>query len=75
VCSLAGVILVGAPGVLGIIFGFVARSQISRSRGGQTGIGLCIAGIVVGFLVVAFWVLAFVLAATHPHCAQNKARC
>ena len=33
----------------GIIFGFVARSQIRRSNGTQRGDGLAIAGIIVGF--------------------------
>ena len=41
------------PAVLGIIFGFVARSQIRRSGGTQGGDGLAIAGIIVGFAWIA----------------------
>jgi hypothetical protein len=52
VCSCAGFVLL-IPAVLGIIFGFVARSQIRRSAGTQGGDGLAIAGIIVGFAWIA----------------------
>jgi len=45
------------PAVLGIIFGFVARSQIRRSGGTQSGDGLAIAGIIVGFAWIALLVI------------------
>jgi hypothetical protein len=45
------------PAVLGIIFGFVARSQIRRSMGTQGGDGLAIAGIIVGFAWIALIVI------------------
>ena len=51
VCSCAGILFLGVPGILGIIFGFVARSQIRRSNGTQGGEGLALAGIIVGFAV------------------------
>lgn len=43
---------------LGLIFGFIARSQIQRT--GQKGAGLALAGIIIAFLNLAFtiiWVL------------------
>ena len=65
VCSCAGFVLF-VPAVLGIIFGFVARSQIRRSGGTQGGDGLAIAGIIVGF---AWIVLIVILGAVN---ASNK---
>lgn len=56
VCSCAGFVLF-IPAVLGIIFGFVARSQIRRSGGTQSGDGLAIAGIIVGFAWIALLVI------------------
>jgi tetrahydromethanopterin S-methyltransferase subunit G len=38
---------------LGVIFGFVARSQIRRSMGNQSGRGLALAGIIVGLVILA----------------------
>jgi hypothetical protein len=56
VCSCAGFVLF-VPAVLGVVFGFVARSQIRRSRGTQGGDGLAIAGIIVGFAWIALIVI------------------
>lgn len=56
VCSCAGFVLF-VPAVLGIVFGFVARSQIQRSGGTQGGDGLAIAGIFVGFAWIALIVI------------------
>jgi Domain of unknown function (DUF4190) len=47
VCGIAGIIFVTA--VLGVVFGFVARSQIRRSSSTQGGEGLALAGIILGF--------------------------
>ena len=47
VCSIAGLLLI--PLVLGIVFGFIARSQIKNSNGTQGGQGLALAGIIIGF--------------------------
>jgi len=52
VCSILG-LCCGVGGVLGVIFGFVARGQIKRSGGAQQGSGLALAGIIVGFIVIA----------------------
>jgi hypothetical protein len=60
------------PGIVAIVLGFVARSQIRRSNGTQTGSGMALAGIIVGFagLVIGI-VLIVVLVAVVNHCNQN----
>ena len=62
VVSLVGC-LCGVGAILGIIFGFVARSQIRQSNGTQTGEGLALAGIIVGFVTLALVIVWFVLIA------------
>ncbi len=61
VCSCAGPFFLGIGCILGIVFGFVARSQIRQSNGSQTGGGLALAGIIVGFSLIALFVLIVVL--------------
>ena len=41
--------LFGIGAVLGIVFGFVSRSQIKHSAGIQRGKGMALAGIIIGF--------------------------
>jgi hypothetical protein len=66
VCSIAGLLLI--PLVLGIVFGFIARSQIKNSNGAQGGDGLALAGIIIGFGWAALFVLgAIVNATTHTN--------
>jgi hypothetical protein len=60
ICSLGGIILAGIPSVVGVILGFVARSQIRRSDGTKTGAGLALAGIIVGFAEIALVVVLIV---------------
>jgi hypothetical protein len=60
VCALAG-FFCGITAPLGVIFGFVARGQIKRSAGLQTGNGLAIAGIIVGLIICLLIVLWIVL--------------
>jgi hypothetical protein len=75
-CSSGGLVLVGIPSILGVIFGFVGRSQIRRSNGTQRGGGLAVAGIVIGFAVLAFWGIVFVaIAIIHPECSTFRGRC
>jgi hypothetical protein len=62
ICAIGGIFFLGIPSILGIIFGFIARSQIQRSEGTQTGSGLALAGIIVGFCVVAIGILILLLA-------------
>jgi Domain of unknown function (DUF4190) len=57
ICSCAGVLLFSLPCILGVVFGFVARSQIRRSQGAQKGNGLALAGIIVGFAWIAIVVI------------------
>lgn len=45
---------------LGIVFGFIARSQIRQT--GEEGDGLALAGIILGFVAVGIAVLAFIVA-------------
>jgi hypothetical protein len=62
ICAIGGIFFLGIPSILGIIFGFIARSQIQRSEGNQTGSGLALAGIIVGFCVVAIGILILIVA-------------
>jgi hypothetical protein len=64
VCSCAGFLFI-VPGVLGVIFGFVARSQIHRSGGTQGGDGLAIAGIIVGFAWIGLFVILVIVGAAN----------
>jgi hypothetical protein len=79
VCSCLGIIpfLLGVPCILGVIFGFVSRSQIRRSQGTQGGGGLALAGIIVGFsligIFILFVVLVFAFGTTHT-CLDNSVR-
>ncbi len=69
VCSLLW--MFGLGGVLAIIFGFVARSQIKRSGDGQRGKGLALAGIIIGFAgVLATALVIAVAVAVDHHCHQ-----
>jgi hypothetical protein len=69
VLSCAGIIpfAFGIPCVLGIIFGFVARSQIRQSQGRQGGAGLALAGIIVGFALIGIFILVVSLVAAFGH--------
>jgi hypothetical protein len=71
ICAIGGIFFLAIPSILGIIFGFVARSQIERSEGKQTGSGLALAGIIVGFCVVAIGVLIVILAVAGAHSGCN----
>jgi hypothetical protein len=62
VCACAGFLFI-VPGVLGIIFGFIARSQIRQSGGAQGGDGLALAGIIVGFAWIGLFVIVFIVGA------------
>jgi hypothetical protein len=65
VCSCVGIIPIffGVPCILGIIFGFVSRSQIRRSQGTRGGGGLALAGIIVGFSLLGIFIVVVVLLA------------
>jgi hypothetical protein len=64
VCACAG-FLFFVPAVLGVIFGFIARSQIRQSAGTQSGDGLALAGIIVGFAWIALLVILIAVSAAN----------
>jgi hypothetical protein len=64
VCACAG-FLFFVPGVLGVIFGFIARSQIRQSGSTQGGDGLALAGIIVGFAWIALLVIVIIASAAN----------
>ncbi len=66
ICGCGGFVLF-IPGILGIIFGFIARGQIRRSNGQQKGDGMALAGIIVGFGWLALLVLSIALGAARAH--------
>ncbi len=47
--------------IVGLVLGYVAKGQIDRSSGRQTGRGLAVAGIVLGWIGIAFAVAVMVL--------------
>lgn len=51
--------------LLGVIFGLVARRQITRSAGWQRGGGIAIAGVVIGFLGLLLVIPGIIGAAHH----------
>lgn len=59
ICGITG-FLFCLPAPLGVVFGFVARSQIKRS--GQGGNGMAVAGIILGALATLLYVGIFVAA-------------
>ena len=61
----------GITAILGVIFGFIGRSQITRSQGVQKGGGLALAAIIIGFVGIALIVLAVIVIAATAHCTNN----
>lgn len=47
--------------ILALVFGYIARGQIRRSQGTQSGDGMAIAGIVLGWIGVGILLLLIVL--------------
>jgi hypothetical protein len=60
--------------LLAIVFGLVARSQIRKSGGRQTGLGLATAGIVLGCLWLALIATVVVLGVTGSFDNSNARR-
>ncbi len=65
ICSCFGVVLFTLPCIVGVIFGFIARSQIARSEGKQKGEGLALAGIIVGFAGIALVAIIVIVRVAH----------
>jgi Domain of unknown function (DUF4190) len=59
VCGILWLYWLGS--ILALVFGYVAKSQIDRSHGGQGGRGMATAGIVLGWVGVGFLVLFILL--------------
>jgi Domain of unknown function (DUF4190) len=72
VCGIGGFFFF-IPAVLGIVFGFVARSQIRQSNGTQGGEGLALTGIIVGFAWIALLIFVIVVSATTTNTTNNGA--
>jgi hypothetical protein len=51
----------GLGAVLGILFGFIARSQIKKSNGAQRGEGMALAGIIIGFAGIAIGIIIIIV--------------
>jgi hypothetical protein len=60
VCGILWMYWLGS--ILALVFGYVAKSQIDKSPGTQTGRGMAVAGIVLGWVGVGFLVLFILLA-------------
>jgi len=62
----------GIPALVAIVLGFVARDQIKKSNGTQTGRGMALTGIIVGIvgIVLGIVLIIVVVAAVH-HCDQT----
>ena len=59
------VCFLGVGGVLGIILGMIARSEIKRSEGRETGQGLATTAVVLGTINVAITVLGLAVGITY----------
>lgn len=57
-----GLLIVGS--IVAIVLGFIARGEIKRSQGAQTGAGQALTGIITGFVLIALFVLVVILYAT-----------
>jgi hypothetical protein len=59
------------PGLLAIVFGLVARSQIRTSGGAQRGAGLALAGIIIGMVGIVLGAAVLVIVAlVVDHCSH-----
>ena len=59
ICSIAGWFLIPLiGGVLGVIFGHIARREIRRSEGWKSGDGLALSGLIIGYIHIALAILA-----------------
>lgn len=51
-------------GILAVVFGHIARSQIRKSAGRQKGAGMALAGLILGYLALGF--ILFVILVVIP---------
>lgn len=52
VFSCLGVVTYGVASIAGVVLGHVARAQINRSGGRESGSGLALAGLIVGYVMI-----------------------
>ena len=64
ITSIAGILVAGCfgpvPGIIGLVLGLIALSQIKKSPEKYTGKNFAMAGIVIGALTIAFYVLLII---------------
>jgi hypothetical protein len=60
VCGIIGACFCGIPAVLGLVFGFMALSQINATGGTQPGRGLAVAGITISIIDLVLVALYFI---------------
>lgn len=64
ITSIAGILVAGCfgpvPGIIGLVLGLIALSQIKKFPEKYTGKNFAMAGIVIGALTVAFYVLLII---------------
>ena len=64
ITGIAGIILAGCfgplPGIVALILGITALSQIKKSPDKYTGKPFATAGVIIGAISVAFYVLLFI---------------
>ncbi|HEV3265744.1 MAG TPA: DUF4190 domain-containing protein [Acidimicrobiales bacterium] len=66
----------GLGAILGIVFGFIARSQIKKSNGTQRGEGMALAGIIIGFIgIVIGIILIIVVVVVVNNCNKTGSNC
>jgi hypothetical protein len=67
--------LYGIGAILGIVFGFIARSQIKRSDGTQQGNGMALAGIIIGFVGIAIGIVLLIVVIVLVNSCQRSGTC
>lgn len=73
VCSVASWFLVPfIGGVLGVVFGHIARGEIRRSQGWKSGNGLALSGLIIGYIhLVVIVAVAFIILLALPFASDG----
>jgi hypothetical protein len=75
VCSMAGILLLGLPCLVGVGLGIASLRQIERSGGNQGGRGLALAGIWVGAIFTAIFVVVVIIGILTPSTCNTGFGC
>ncbi len=59
VLSIVAIVTVWFAGILGLIFGYIALSQIKRT--GEKGRGLALAAVIIGWIALAFALIYIII--------------